>query len=323
MKHKIIIDTDPGIDDAQAIAYAIAHPELELMALTTVFGNASVDVTTRNALSVLEKFDALGVEVARGASSPLRIERFPSPDFVHGVDGMGNLDIAPKQLAEHELGAAEYIVQAANQNLGELTVVAIGPLTNIAKALSLDPELPTKLKRLIVMGGTVSAPGNVSPVAEANFINDPHAADLVCSQNWPLSIVGLDVTMKIALTDSHFDELKQKAGSAGEFLWQSSRYYVDFYSSLPTPISNERACAMHDASALVFLTNPELFTMSKGVARVATSGVAMGQLISANSSEKYLLPHWQNLPDIDWAVQVESGQVLNCFLNTLVQYFKL
>ena len=319
---KLIIDTDPGIDDAQAIAYAIAHPQLELIALTTVFGNASIEITTRNALAVLEKFDALDVDVARGASSPLHIDRFASPDFVHGDDGMGNLDIAPEQLIENELSAAEYIVEAANQHHGELTIVAIGPLTNIAKALSLDPQLPLKLKRLIVMGGTVLAPGNVSPVAEANFINDPHAADIVCSQNWPLSIVGLDVTMKIALTDWHFEELQQQAGGVGEFLWQSSRYYVDFYSSLPIPISSQRACAMHDASALVYLTNPELFEMNSGVARVVTSGVAMGQLISASLSENYLLPHWQNLPPIEWAAQVESEQVLNHFTSTLIKHFK-
>ncbi len=317
---KIIIDTDPGIDDAQAIAFAIAHPEIELLGLTTVFGNADVDTTTRNALAVLEQFDRTDIPVARGLGSPLQIERFPAPDFVHGKDGLGNIDLPPPTKSPLSESAAEFIVRCASEQPGEVTVVAVGPLTNIAMALELDPGLPSKLARVIVMGGTVAAPGNVSPVAEANFICDPHAADIVCGQDWPLTIVGLDVTMQTALTDSMLAKVRQHGDTMGEFLWNSSRFYVDFYSGLSDKISDERASALHDASAVVCAVHPELFTCLSGPARVADTGVAMGQLIIDQGCEPYLLDLWSQRPIISAAIEVESQAVLSCFVDTLIEY---
>ena len=318
--HKVILDTDPGIDDAQAIAFAIAHPEIELLGLTTVFGNAAIDITTRNALTVLEHFNRPGIPVAKGADGPLEIDRYPAPDFVHGHDGMGNLNLNPPVGKAVSETAAEFIVRVANEQVGEITVIAVGPLTNLAHALSLDPELPSKLKGLVVMGGTIDAPGNVSPVAEANFINDPHAANMVCGQGWPLTVIGLDVTMKTALTDSVFAKLQKEAGDIGDFLWKSSRFYVDFYSALSEKISDERACAMHDASALVYLVRPQLFECHSGAACVAESGVAIGQLILDRGCEPYLLPYWNERPDIRAAMQVDDQAVLDCFVSTLVDY---
>lgn len=319
--HKLIIDTDPGIDDAQAIAFAVAHPEIELLGLTTVFGNADIDTTTRNAINVLEHFGQSSVPVAKGAAAPLDIPRYPAPDFVHGEDGMGNMNLPAPSAKPVTLSAAEFLVQSANQHTGELVVVAIGPLTNLAQALALDPELPQKLKRLIVMGGTVAAPGNVSPVAEANFINDPHAADLVCAHDWPLTVVSLDVTMQTALTDSLFTKLKQHAGEIGKFLWDSGRFYVDFYSNLAAPISDEQsACAMHDASAVVAMVRPDLFTLVNGVARVVDTGIAQGQFILDQGCEPYLLKHWEDRPKVSVTMQVNAPEVLATFVDTLIDY---
>ena len=234
--HQVILDTDPGVDDTMAIAYALCHPDIELLALTSIFGNISVQLATRNAQFVLDQLQATNVAVAAGASVPLVQQALPHADFVHGADGLGNCyptaGVTLNQVARHSqlqaLNAADFIVEQARARPGEITVVAIGPLTNIALALAREPALPGMIKQLIVMGGTVEEPGNVSPVAEANFLNDPHAADQVLGADWPATVVGLDVTHKILLGDSHLSELRTRAGIAGDLIWRTSRFYIDF-----------------------------------------------------------------------------------------------
>lgn len=319
--HKIIIDTDPGIDDAQAIAFAVAHPAIELLGLTTVFGNAAVDITSRNALSILEILGCPEIPVAVGAAEPLTQARLPAPDFVHGKDGIGNLNLAAPSSSAIDESAAEFIVRMANQHPGEITLVAIGPLTNIALAVSLDPQLPTKLKQLIVMGGTVDAPGNVTPLAEANFFNDPHAANQVLAHDWPVVLIGLDVTMQTLLTDEHFAQLRDNAGSMGKFLWDSSRFYIDFYTSRFTARGEKPAvpsCAMHDASAVVYVVAPDSFEVLSGPAIVVEDGPAAGQLALDRKGDPYALPHWEDLPSSHAAIAVDGQAVVTLFLQTLL-----
>lgn len=321
MMRKIILDTDPGIDDAQAIAFAIAHPNIDLLALTTVFGNASVELTTRNALSILSIFGRPDIPVAAGASAPLQMKPFPAPDFVHGSDGLGNIDLPAPTTSALSESAAQAIVRLARQHPGEITLIAIGPLTNIALAVDLDPELPSLLKELVVMGGTVNQAGNVTPLAEANFINDPHAADNVCAHDWPLTIIGLDVTLQTVLRDQDLARIRASAGKAGEFLWDSSRFYIDFYASrLERAGDTDRACAMHDASALVYTVIPESFGLTHGPARVVTEGVALGQLAIDTQKEPYLLPFWDNRPDCRAALRVDSDRVKSLFIDTLLNH---
>jgi len=176
--HKIILDTDPGVDDAMAIAYAFLHPDIELLALTTVFGNINIDFATRNAQFILDTLGATDVAVAKGAAIPSVQSPLPHAEFVHGLDG-------------------------AKAQPGEITLVAVGPLTNIYEAFRREPTLPSLVAGLVVMGGTLDEPGNVSPLAEANFFNDPHAADALMSADWPMTVVGLDVTHRIMVKESH------------------------------------------------------------------------------------------------------------------------
>jgi inosine-uridine nucleoside N-ribohydrolase len=318
--NKLIIDTDPGVDDAQAIAFALSHPDIELIGLTTVFGNATLDITTQNALTVLEQFGFPGITVAAGADRPLVQARFPSPDFVHGADGMGNLNLAEPSIKASNQSATQFIIEAANQHPGEVTLVAIGPLTNIAEAVAADPELPAKVKQLVVMGGTVNEAGNVTPLAEANFINDPHAADQVFAHDWPATIIGLDVTLQTLLSDEHLGYLRDRAGAIGQFLWDSSRYYIDFYSERFRRSGLElRACAMHDASAVVYVVEPDLFDTVSGAARVIDEGIATGQLTIDLRGEDYLLPHWNNRPAVNAALRVQSERVLDTFVSALTK----
>jgi len=315
----LILDTDPGIDDAMAIAYACAHPELELLGLTTVFGNVPVKLATHNALAVLENFSKGDIPVAQGASLPLVQKPLPHPYFVHGDDGMGNIDLADGKAEAVTANAAEFIVEQSRQRPGEICLVAVGPLTNIALALRLDPELPQRIRKLVVMGGTVDEPGNVSPVAEANFLGDPHAADEVFSADWPATIVGLDVTHKVLLFDSELENLSRNSEIYGDLLYRSSRFYVDFYSTTGAAKGMaEPGCAMHDATAMVYLLRPELFTTISGPVRVATDAIAAGQLIMKRQDGSYALPHWDDHVASSVCMGVDAEAAKADFFDTLV-----
>jgi len=285
--HKVILDTDPGIDDAMAIAYAMAHPDIELLALTTVFGNVNIDKATRNAQYILDVFGASTVDVAKGSGVPLVQAPLPHAEFVHGDDGIGNcypqtaitLNAKASHAHLHELSAAEYIVEQARAQPGEIVLIAVGPLTNIAQALDKEPNLPKLVKQLIVMGGSVDEPGNVTPLAEANFFNDPHAADNLLAHDWPMVVVGLDVTHKVMITDSLLATLRDNGGVTGDFLWRTSRFYIDFYSNQgAAKDSTEPQCAMHDAAAVAYLVEQDAFSLETGASRVIQTGVAAGQL---------------------------------------------
>lgn len=338
---KIILDTDPGVDDAMAIAYALTHPDIDLLALTVVFGNINIDYATRNAQYILNELGATKVAVAKGAAIPSVQSPLPHADFVHGADGLGNVypgsqpgvpASEPARLnpdAKHaniqQLDAADYIIKQAKEHPGEITIVAVGPLTNIAEALRREPELPGLVAGLVIMGGTVDEPGNVSPVAEANFLNDPHAADALFAADWPATIVGLDVTHKIMLGDSHLKSLGDNAGATGRLIWESSRFYVDFYTNSgaakeAADRGAEPQCAMHDAAAIAAVIIPDAFTMARGAARVVHDGIAIGQLALDRKGYAYAIPHWNNRPPTSVCMDVDDVRVRNHFLQTLIDH---
>ena len=191
---RLIIDTDPGVDDAHAILLALAHPGVQVEAITTVNGNVDLDCTTANALKIL---DAAGkdVPVYRGCDRPL-INRPENADFVHGLDGLGDCGIPASKRQVQSEHAVNALMRLANENPGELTLVAIGPLTNLAVALSIDSDLPRKFKELVIMGGAVYARGNTETVtAEFNIHTDPEAAQMVFSA-WPmLTLLSWETTL--------------------------------------------------------------------------------------------------------------------------------
>lgn len=315
---RVIIDTDPGVDDAMAIAFACADPDIELMGLTTVFGNVSVKRATRNALALLERFGEPGIPVAEGAGIPLEQEPLPHPDFVHGKDGLGNIDLPASSKRAEDSDAADFIIQQANRFPGEITLVAVGPLTNVAIAVSRDPGLPEKLKALVVMGGTLDEPGNVSPVAEANFLGDPHAADRVFELDWPAAIVGLDVTHQIMLFDSDLQNVQATSARYGDLIWRSSRFYVAHYTDSGAAKGlAEPGCAMHDATALAYVINPGWFETVDGPVRVVDSGIARGQLTINRKGQRYMLPHWENRPLSGVCLNVDVAAVKQRFMASL------
>src|SRR5690349_17950701 len=178
-QHRIIIDTDPGIDDAMAIFFALNSPEIELIGLTTTFGNGHTDLTTINALRLLEIAGRSDIPVAQGAAQPIA-SRFDEPGaVVHGDDGQGNLHLPLPSTKAISQSAAEFIVEQIMRAPGEITLVPIGPLTNIALALQLEPRITKAVREVVIMGGNGFCPGNITPAAEANIYHDVEAADMV------------------------------------------------------------------------------------------------------------------------------------------------
>nr|WP_040725536.1 nucleoside hydrolase [Nocardiopsis chromatogenes] len=254
---RVFIDCDPGIDDALALAYLTAQPEVELVGVGTVFGNNAVETTTDNALRLLELYGTPEVPVARGAGRPL-VQEPSLAESVHGANGLGDVDLPAPQGAPVEESAAELLVRLARRHPGEIDLLAVGPLTNIALALGLEPELPKLLRRVVVMGGAVQEPGNVTPWAEANTSNDPEAAERVFAAGFDLTLVALDVTMKAVMPGSWLDALRGVAGERA----QRTADFLDFYFGWYSSVFGVRQSAMHDPLAAGILLDPKLVTRS-------------------------------------------------------------
>lgn len=277
--HKVIFDTDPGVDDAIALYFALAHPRIDLVGITTSFGNVSVDQAATNALH-LTALTNRHIPVTKGIGKPLAKFWHGPPDFIHGSDGLGNLPA--RGIAGGILDArpsAQFIVDMVRAYPGEITLVAVGPVGNLAIALALEPALPVLVREVILMGGSIVEPGNVSPVAEANIWNDPHAADIVFQAGWPLTMVGLDVTHRVVTELALFEKIAQHhQHPATDDLLHAVKFYATFYSGLHKHLdATTPGCYAHDLLAFIYLVAPELFRMESGCVRVATEGLAQGQ----------------------------------------------
>lgn len=275
-KTRMIIDTDPGIDDAMAIHYAFADPDIEVVGLTTVFGNVYVEQATRNALRLLEM---AGVEapVSEGASAPFAMPLSPPSHQVHGHEGFGAIEAETPKGEAVDMSAAEFLVKTCADNPGEIVICAIGPLTNLALALQLDPTITTTVKKVVIMGGAVETDGNITPFAEANIYHDPHAAAEVFAADWPVVLVGLDVTHQIMCTADDFLQIQANSPKLGGFIKDISKFYLDFYAS----VGKHYGCSLHDPAAVIAAAYPQMFQMTAVPLRVITEGERLGQTIAA------------------------------------------
>jgi inosine-uridine nucleoside N-ribohydrolase len=318
--HKVIYDTDPGVDDAMALYFALAHPRIELVGITTVFGNVHVPQATANAL-YLTQLVGRNVPVVQGAGAPLR-GTYPGPHpGIHGADGLGNLPSrAPSTRSAQAGEAAQYIVDMARASPKQITLVPVGPLTNIALALQLEPRLPELVREVVLMGGAAQVGGNVSPVAEANIWNDAHAADAVFTAGFKLCMVGLDVTHQLLMPLRLFESLAQHhQHPATTTLLHAVKFYAGFYGQRFAHLSGFDGCYGHDASAFIRLLHPELFTHIEGPIRVATDGLALGQtIINSQAHMEYAHPGWgADMPRSQACVGVNAAQALEVFESTL------
>ncbi len=254
----VLIDCDPGSDDALAILAALNSPDLDVVGLTTVGGNATIDDTTRNALALLEIAGRAEVPVWRGAKRPL-MGAFRFGYDYHGEAGVGIRLQAPTTREQPE-SAVDAIARAALERPGELTLIALGPLTNVAQALRQEPRLAEEVAEIIVMGGAVEAPGNITEYAEFNIYNDPAAANVVFDSGAEVTLVGLDVTEQVAV--SREDEPWIEGDSASASL--ARRLLAAWFERHP----NRGPYGLHDPLAVAAAIDPTLLSCRQGTVGV-------------------------------------------------------
>lgn len=255
---RLIIDTDPGVDDAHAILLALAHPDVQVEAITTVNGNVCLDLTTANALKIL---DAAGrdIPVYRGCDRPL-ISRLASAVHVHGEDGLGDCNLPASKKSVQSEHAVHALVRMANEHPGEFILAVIGPLTNLAVALSLDPALPQKIKQLVIMGGAIYARGNTSTVtAEFNIHTDPEAAHMVFS-SWPmLTLLSWETTLAHVFTRPDLDRFFNLGTSRAKFFYDTNQKILSY---IQERLGRDILFAP-DGLAMAVAVEPEIVTRSE------------------------------------------------------------
>lgn len=303
---KIIIDTDIGIDDAFAIRYGMLTQKL--LGITTVSGNVTADMATRNA-KLFCKHYGLDIPVCKGASRGLTIEPTPPITEVHGADGMGGCYDNPFD-AKTEMNAVEFLLKTVKEHPGEITVVAIGPLTNIALCLNLRPEFASEVKELVIMGGafgTKGHTGNMSNFAEFNIWKDPDAADQVFRAPLKMTVLPLDVTYEVLLTG------EEVASTGDSFLKDISRCYLEF------TLKDEGyyGMAVHDALTVEYLLHPDCFDVIEKPVRVSCAGFTYGQTLIPQSAMPIPDDNFRGLPLRKICVGVDTPKVKEHLLSTL------
>lgn len=313
--HKVIFDTDPGVDDAMALLFLHHHKDIDLLGVTTVFGNARIEVTTRNALFLKREWK-IEAPVAQGAGEtfiPHRVTHEP-PKHIHGADGLGNIGVPETvDIAPDPRPAAQFIIDMVRKYPGEVTLVAVGRMTNLANALKQDPEIVSLVRQVVIMGGAFEVPGNVTPAAEANIHGDPEAADVVATATWPVVWIGLDVTMQTVMTRTQLKDIADAAGVRGKLLFDLSQFYIDFYEGLV-----DDGMVVHDSCACAYVVAPELFTTRSGTVRVVCGGIADGKTIQKPDGRGFGPSDWDNLPSQKIAIGIDDKAVLKLIHDAIV-----
>ena len=277
---KIIIDTDPGIDDAIAILLALsAEKELEVLALTTVNGNVDVEKNTKNACRILEVAGRCDIPVYKGSNKPLVREKRGGAG-VHGEDGLGDTGLPEPTKAPEAEDAVDFLVRKAREEKGNLTLLPIGPLTNIAKAVQRDPEFAKNIKEVVIMGGGEKL-GNVTPVAEFNFWEDPEAAKIVFAAGFEkVTMIGLDATGYIWMTPAHRELLYQVDTRISRFIYDITRVYANVHWKWEKKLG----CELCDALIPAYLLEPEVITAVDAFVDIETEGICAGTSVVYRSA---------------------------------------
>ncbi len=322
MVQRVLIDTDPGIDDAMALLLALQSPELDVAAVTTVSGNVSCDDATRNVFTVFSLLPhPKRPPVARGAARPRR--KAPAYAYgLHGKDGLGDLDqvhdasgkasypVPSVEVADRD--ATDEILAQLMRTEAPLTIIALGPLTNIAAAIERAPAIMAKTAQIVAMGGAVSVPGNVTAAAEFNIHTDPHAAKIVFASGIPLTLVGLDVTRRVSLTREALLAAAGSKSAVGAFLRDcTERAFI--YGERRSGVAS---ITLHDPLAVGAVIDPSFITTEPMHVQIETRGEVTEGMTLAD--RRPINPEWKPPPNAQVAVGVEADRFVAFFLERLL-----
>ena len=317
MPRRVIIDTDPGVDDALALLLALLSPELQVEAITTVCGNIPVDFAIRNVFRVLSLLEKPWPPVGRGADRPIKNE-LKTATAVHGEDGLGNLDRyllpdgSPRypdpEISPTHPGAIPLLLNLLDRFPGEISLITLGPLTNLAQAILRDPARMQQVQEIILMGGAIGVPGNVTPVAEFNIYTDPEAAQIVFRSGLPLTLVPLDATRQVQLTRKVIQKEIQPLGTRiAQFIVDCTAHTLEFFEQ----VEEIPALTLHDPLAVGVAIAPSLVNLKPLFVDVEiqgeiTRGMTVADLrsIAANLKEK---------PNVKVARAVDGKRFLKLF----------
>ncbi|AEX85787.1 uridine nucleosidase [Marinitoga sp. 1135] len=306
MKRKIILDCDPGHDDAVAILLAGISEKIDLLGIVSVAGNSYVENTTRNAL-ILTEMGKINVPVFQGSAKPLIRDQIVAPD-IHGESGLegANLPLPTKKVEEKNY--LEFMAEKVKENPGKITFVAVGPLTNIAKFALNYPELVSQVEELVIMGGGIEF-GNVKPRAEFNIYADPEAAQIVFNAGFNLTVFPLDVTHQAKI---HMNEIKEMQKFSSEIVSKMG-ILLEFFHQTYYDVFKIEGAPLHDPCTIAYLIKPELFEFKEYYAQVEVKGeLTYGETV---------VDYWQfEKPNSKWALKVNREEFIKLLFEELKKY---
>jgi inosine-uridine nucleoside N-ribohydrolase len=322
---RILIDTDPGVDDALAIFLATRSPELQIEGITAVSGNVPLAFTLPNALRLVEIAGRPDIPVAGGAAVPL-LRRLVTAAYVHGNNGLGGVEFPEARIKPVAENATDLIRRVVRANPGEITIVAVGPLTNIATVLKVDPSIAPMIKSFALMGGSLSG-GNITPAAEFNFYVDPEAARIVFDSGVPITMVGLDVTHKVLLREPQVRMLEAAQNPVAQAAGKIMRATLGRIA----PTRDETVVAMHDPLTVASLIDPTILALQDYYVQIETTGeLTAGQSLGYSHGPVRRSPAWDTgnpgpipvedfKPNCRVAVGVDADKFFRLLLPRLTQ----
>ena len=295
-KQKIIIDCDPGIDDSLAIMLALTSPEIEVLGITIVCGNSPVEMGFENAKKILKQMNRLDVPVYMGEPRPLKRDYVNALD-THGADGLGESFLPEVPGYQQEIGAVDFLSKALIKE--KVSVIALGPMTNLARLIQKAPAAFNQIEELVSMGGSFKSHGNCSPVAEYNYWCDPDAAALVYHTMHELGktihMVGLDVTRKIVLTPTLLEYICRLDQETGSFIRKITKFYFDFHWEWEHIIG----CVINDPLAVAYFLNPDICQGFDSYVQIETGGITLGQSVVDSMNFYRKTPNTKVLTEVD------------------------